>query len=100
MPTLLGRGTQAKHPHLYWEFYEQGVSQAVLIDGRWKAIRLKTLTAPVQLFDLRNDLAEKTDVAAQHPAIVARAKEIFTTDRADNEFWKLADGGPAAKQKK
>ncbi len=100
VPTLLGRGTQAKHPHLYWEFYEQGVSQAVLIDGRWKAIRLKTLTAPVQLYDLRNDLAEKTDVAAQHPALVARAKEIFATDRADNEFWKLAAPGPAAAKKK
>ncbi len=100
VPTLLGRGTQPKHPHLYWEFYEQGVSQAVLIDGRWKAIRLRSLSAPVQLFDLHNDIGEKTDVAAKHPALVARAVEIFTTDRADNEFWKLTAPAPAAAKKK
>ncbi len=98
VPTLLGRGAQPKHPHLYWEFYEQGVSQAVLIEGRWKALRLRSLTAPVQLFDLHNDIAEKTDVAAKHPALVARALEIFRTDRADNEFWKLA-AAPAPKKK-
>jgi arylsulfatase A-like enzyme len=98
VPTLLGRGAQPKHPHLYWEFYEQGVSQAVLIEGRWKALRLRSLTAPVQLFDLHNDIAEKTDVAAKHPALVARALEIFRTDRADNEFWKLA-AAPAPQKK-
>ncbi|WP_414661094.1 arylsulfatase [Horticoccus sp. 23ND18S-11] len=89
-PTLLGRGPQAKHPHLYWEFYEQGVSQALLIDGRWKAIRLKTLAAPVQLFDVANDIGERTDVAAKNPAIVARAVELMKTARVDNEHWKLS----------
>jgi uncharacterized sulfatase len=90
MPTLLGRGQQATHAHLYWEFYEQGVSQALVLDGRWKALRLKTLTAPIQLFDLANDIAEKTNVAAQHPVLVARAADLMKTARHDNEHWKLA----------
>jgi arylsulfatase A-like enzyme len=90
VPELLGRGAQPKHEYLYWEFYEQGVSQAVLLEGRWKALRLKSLTAPLQLFDLKTDIAEKTDVAARHPEIVARAVHIMKTARVDNAHWKLA----------
>ncbi len=100
VPTLTGRGQQKKHDYLYWEFYEQGVSQAVLIEGRWKAIKLRTLTAPVQLFDLKNDVAEKNDVAGQNPQIVARAVEIMKTARHDNEFWKLTQAGAAKKKEK
>ncbi len=96
VPTMLGRGTQPQHEYLYWEFYEQGVSQAVLIEGRWKAIRLKTLTAPIQVFDLVSDLAEKNNVAAAHPEIVARATGIFKTGRFDNEYWKIAAAPPSA----
>jgi len=88
-PTLLGRGAQRRHDFLYWEFYEQGVSQAVLLDGRWKALRLRTLNAPIQLFDLVQDPAEKKNVAAAHPPLVARAERIMRTERADNEHWKL-----------
>lgn len=90
VPTLLGRGTQAKHEYLYWEFYEQGVSPAVLLEGRWKALRLKSSTAAVQLFDLKNDVGEKSDVAAKNSAIVARATDIMKTARHDNAHGKLA----------
>ncbi len=98
VPTLLGRGPQPKHEYLYWEFYEQGVSQAVLLEGRWKALRLRSLKAPIQLFDLASDPAEKTDVAAAQPALVARAGTLMRTVRVDNEHWKLVDA-PAAKRK-
>lgn len=94
-PTLLGRGTQRRHDFLYWEFYEQGVSQAVLLDGRWKALRLRTPQAPIQLFDLRTDPAEKTNVAAANPQLVARADRIMRTERVDNDQWKLAAAAPA-----
>jgi arylsulfatase A-like enzyme len=89
VPTLLGRGEQVKHEYLYWEFYEGGVSQAVLLGARWKAIRLKTPTAPVALYDLTNDVGEKTDVAGKNPELVARVTEIMRTARYDNEHWKL-----------
>ncbi|HEY1108406.1 MAG TPA: arylsulfatase, partial [Opitutaceae bacterium] len=100
VPTLTGRGQQRKHDFLYWEFYEQGVSQAVLLDGRWKAIKLRSLTAPVQIFDLKNDAAEKTDVAAQNPQVLARAVETMKTARHDNEFWKLSQAASAKKKDK
>lgn len=97
VPTLLGRGQQKKHEFLYWEFYEQGVSQAVLLEGRWKALRLKSPAAPIQLFDLTTDIAEKTDVAARNPQVVARAEQIMKTARHDNAHWKLA-ASPKAKK--
>ena len=92
VPELLGRGTPPKHEFLYWEFYEGGVSQAVLLGSRWKAIRPK-LTAPVQLFDLTNDLAETTDVAAGNPEVVARIAGIMRSAHVDNEHWRF-DAAP------
>lgn len=90
VPTLLGRNAdQAKHEYLVWEFYERGISQAVLLEGRWKGIRLKSLTAPIELYDLHHDLGEQHDVAADHPDTVARIGRIMETARVDNEFWKL-----------
>jgi uncharacterized sulfatase len=88
VPELAGRGTQAKHDYLYWEFFEKGFSQAVLLGNQWKGIRLVKRDAPLQLFDLVADLGETTDVAAKHPEVVARINEIMRTGRADNEFWK------------
>ena len=89
VPTLLGRGEQRRHEYLYWEFYEQGMSQAVLIDGRWKGLRLKKPTAPVALYDLTTDPGEREDVAAKQPALLARATELMRTARVDNEYWKM-----------
>jgi hypothetical protein len=90
VPVLSGREhEQRKHEYLYWEFYEGGVSQAVLLEGRWKGIRLKRASAPMQLFDLSQDIGEQNDVARQHPELVGRIAGIMTSARQDNEFWKL-----------
>ncbi len=88
-PTLFGRGAQAKHDYLYWEFYEGGTSQTVLLGDRWKALRLKSPTAPILLYDLHADLGEQADVAAQNPDVVARATEIMKTAHVDNEYWTI-----------
>jgi uncharacterized sulfatase len=79
----------------YWEFHEGGFSQAVLMDGQWKAIRLKRRDAPVQLFDLAADEGETTDLAAAQPALVARAKKLFETERTDSPDWPVKDAPPA-----
>jgi arylsulfatase A-like enzyme len=98
VPTLLGRGTQARHEYLYWEFYESGFAQAVLLDGRWKGIRAPGPTAPVQLYDLTADPGEATDVAGAQPAIVERIIALMRAAHVDNQYWKWpADGTPAAK---
>ena len=66
VPTLLGQTSeQPRHEFLYWEFHEGGFKQAALYQGRWKGIRSGGPDAPVVLYDLREDIAEKTDVAAE-----------------------------------
>jgi arylsulfatase A-like enzyme len=87
VPTLLGGGTQGRHDYLYWEFYESGFTQAVLLEGRWKGIRLKTPSAPIQLYDQAADPGETTDVAAAHPAVVARIAGIMRSAHVDNAHW-------------
>lgn len=79
LPTLLGKGKQAKHDHLYWEFYEQGGKQAVL-KGKWKGIRLNTHRkpdGPIALYDVTKDIEERKNVAAQHPDIVSDMARIM-----------------------
>jgi arylsulfatase A-like enzyme len=88
VPTLLGRGTQATHEYLYWEFYEGGFSQAVLLEGRWKGIRLKSLAASIRLYDLASDPAEAADLAAGHPKLVERIGALMREAHVDNEHWK------------
>jgi len=53
------------------------------------------LTAPMQVYDVSNDINEQTDLAEKHPEIVKRAAEIMKTARFDNEFWKI-NAPPAA----
>jgi arylsulfatase A-like enzyme len=65
LPTLLGQGKQAARDYLYWEF---GNSRAVR-DGWWKGL---TKGGAFQLFDLRQDRAEKNDLSAKYPEIAER----------------------------
>lgn len=80
VPAMLGK-KQKRHEYLYWEFKEQGGKQAVRM-GRWKGVRLKTVQdpgGPIELYDLDKDLAEKNDVAAEHPAIVEKMNRAMQT---------------------
>ena len=89
VPALLGRGTQATHDYLYWEFYESGFNQAVLLEGRWKGIRLKSPAAPIQLYDLASDPGEADRCC--RPAsrtLVERMSAIMREAHVDNEHWK------------
>jgi arylsulfatase A-like enzyme len=88
VPTLLGQRTQGKHEYLYWEFYEGGFNQAVLLEGRWKGIRLNSPAAPVQLYDLSTDPAEAADVSAGQSALVQRIAGIMRDAHVDNDHWR------------
>lgn len=92
LPTLLGQdGQQKKHDYLYWEFHEQGGKQAVR-KGDWKAIRLnvnKDPNGPIELYDLRTDLGETHNVAAEHPKIVQQMEAIMKTARTESDVFKF-----------
>ena len=87
VPTLLGKADQSKHEFMYWEFHEGGFKQAVLYQGRWKGIRIGSPDAPIALYDQQSEIAEKTNVAAQHPEIVAKIEQYLKTARTASTDW-------------
>ncbi len=88
LPTLLGEGDQKEHEFLYWEFHEGGFKQAALYQGRWKGIRSKR-DAELVLFDLDNDPAEATDLAAKHPELVDKIETYLSSARSENPDWPI-----------
>jgi arylsulfatase A-like enzyme len=89
LPTLLGKpAEQAQDPYLYWEFYEGRSSQAVRL-GDWKGVRIPMLTGEIELYDLRTDIGERHDVAALHPDIVARIRQIMAEAHVPSPLWKV-----------
>ncbi|TAE75210.1 MAG: N-acetylgalactosamine-6-sulfatase [Verrucomicrobia bacterium] len=72
---------------MYWEFHEAGFSQAVLMDSRWKAIRSKSLDAPVMIYDLEGDAGEEIDLAASREDLVTRARDLFQSERSESADW-------------
>lgn len=96
VPTLTGHDAQQKkHTNLYWEFHENGFSQAVLMDGQWKAIRMKRMDAPIVIYDLQNDLREEKNLAEEKPELVSRAKALFQSARSDSPDWPINEAKAA-----
>lgn len=104
-PLLTGHAAeQREHEHLYWEAYNNG-GQHALRRGPWKAMRTGILQAPqkpVELYNLDSDLAETTDVAAQHPEIAAEMLALMQSSHVPNEHydWKPAPAKSGGKNKK
>jgi len=100
VPTFLGKTQTPKHDHLYWEIYEGPTpfQQAVRM-GDWKGYRT-ALRAPLELHNLASDPAEKNDVAAQHPEVVAKIEAIMTAEHVPNANWEPVESPKAAGGKK
>lgn len=97
-PTLLGQ-SQPPRPFLYREFPASGGQQSVRI-GDWKGIRQGLMPATgkaknkgnanaapnlhVQLYNLKSDPHETTDVSAQHPEIVAQIEKLMRDQHTAN----------------
>jgi len=81
LPALQGKQNQLEHEYLYWEFYERDGAKAVR-KGNWKAVKNNMYRDPsgaIELFDLKSDPGENTDVAAQNKEI-ADEMEILMED--------------------
>ena len=85
LPTILGKKQNLSDRYLYWEFYENGFQQAVR-QGDWKGIRL-ALGAPLELYDLSEDIQEIENVAAANPEIVAGLDTLLRTVRTPSKNW-------------
>jgi len=72
LPALKGKKQSKKHQPFYWEFYEQGGKQAIL-SGDWKLIKFNVKTpekAYFELYNLKDDLSEKNNLAASNPSML------------------------------
>lgn len=90
-PTLLAAGDQPTHDFIYWEYPEGPQWQAVLLDGRYKALRnnLRKGDLTILLFDLASDPGESKDIAAEHPDLVSRAERLMKSERTPNALFPI-----------
>ena len=72
VPALLGKADEGTERTFYWETADN----RALRRGDWKAVR-PARGAPVELYNLAEDLAEEHNVAGQHPDIAARLTELM-----------------------
>ncbi|MFP6881307.1 MAG: arylsulfatase [Roseibacillus sp.] len=91
VPTLLGKN-QAVHQYLYWEFFEGGGKRAARI-GKWKVVQNKInqkgKDAPIEVYDVSADPAEKNDLAARQPGVIVQAKFIFEEAHTPSTIWRF-----------
>jgi arylsulfatase A-like enzyme len=88
VPTLMGLSdAQPRHEFLYWEFHEGGFKQAALYQGRWKGLRSSRPDAPIVLYDLQADIAERANVASGHPEIVEKIARYLQHARTESTDW-------------
>lgn len=89
LPTLIDEGKQLQHDYLYWEFHKKGGRLAVRMD-KWKGV-IYNASEPVpddfELYDLSLDPLESTNIAAQHPDVVAQIKAIMINARTESDLY-------------
>ena len=95
LPTLLGKtDQQQRHEYLYWASSEGATSVGVRHD-QWKLVRYRAggkkrkgkqpppdpnAKPDWRLYDLTNDISEKTNVASSHPDVVSKILEMLERD--------------------
>lgn len=75
-------------PDLYWAFYERGAARALLHARRWKVVHQPLKSEP-RLYDLVADPAERNDLAAQEPELLAELIERMDAADVPGEGWVL-----------
>ncbi|HJZ54592.1 MAG TPA: sulfatase [Gemmataceae bacterium] len=89
LPYLGGEKPAAPHEALYWRFGQQ----MAIRKGNWKLVRYDLAAeggsgvSPVKLYNLADDIGEKTDLSAKHPE---KVKEL----QADWDKWNTANVAP------
>ncbi len=90
LPALFGHmDKQTPHKFLYWAFYERGGKQAVRM-GRYKGIRNNVIKKPdstLELYDLKTDIGETTNIAEKHPDVVAQLDEFMKSAYTPSPLW-------------
>jgi arylsulfatase A len=95
LPIFAGKPVARKQP-LYWQYDNAlGWAKLAMRDGDWKILADAKQTK-FELYNLRQDIGEKQDLAAQEPerlkTMAARLKQIHAQVQAEGPRW------PAAKK--
>jgi arylsulfatase A-like enzyme len=103
LPELLGDDKQEKHEFLYWEFPAYQGQQAVRM-GDWKGIRKNIFKGnmEIELYNLKTDPTEQTDVATENPEVVSRIADLMKQEHtsAQIERFKITQLGDVKKEVK
>ena len=94
LASFLQGGAAPKRDYFYWELHE-GQSLQAARWGDWKAVR-NGPAAKVEIYDLKADAAEKEDLAAKRPELVAKALAIFKEAHVDHPDWPMRSQKQAA----
>jgi arylsulfatase A-like enzyme len=83
---LTGKKQMKQHDYLYWQFNE-GYRQEAVRQGDWKLIRFKYKGKPerLELYNIKNDIGEKKDLAAANPDKVKALYPIFNLAKSPVE---------------
>ncbi len=91
VPELLGEQAagrkQAQHEYLYWEHNKDTAVRM----GSWKAIRVGGSDKPWELYDLRNDISESRNVAAEQSAVLAQMQRYAAAAHTDVQLGTVYD---------
>lgn len=78
---------------MYWEFHEMNGRQAVRKDD-WKLIRYN-ITVPekitTELYNLKNDVGEEHNVAAENPKLVKELLKIMENSRFPSQVFNFGN---------
>ena len=88
LPVLLGEA-QPQHDYLYWEFHEKG-GRLALRKGNWKAVKYNVYQAPdapIELYNLAEDVSEQNNVADLHPEVAAELTQLLKEARTESDVF-------------
>jgi len=90
LPTFLNRGKQENHVLLYWEFRAYGGQVAIRMDD-WKLIitglKNKKESPNIQLYNLKDDPDEKTNLSLENPEIIKQAFRLMKENRTSSKLF-------------
>ncbi|WP_139957017.1 arylsulfatase [Flavicella sediminum] len=92
LPSLLNEKNQKTHDYLYWEYSIKGGRKAVRM-GKWKGVLYNaTNNSEVELYNLELDETESTNIAAAHPEIVEKIKQLMKDAHRDSKLFPFKAG--------
>lgn len=96
VPTWTGRGEQQEHEALYWEHPARGGIGRAARQGKWKLVQ-NGPRLPAELYDLQADLAETTNVAADHAEIVTKLLTFMDQSHTPPRNYPVQSAKPGIK---